>query len=290
MDKPEFVQPESIEAVRQGRGFDASVGGVWCVGTIESLRRPCVAVVGTRAATPLGKRLARDFGRDLGSAGCTVISGLALGIDAAAHEGALEAGAPTIGILGGGHRHFFPRRNLDLAKRMIAGGGAVLSPFPPDEIPRPYQFLSRNVFVAGLADALVVVEAPARSGAIHTSGLASGRIPTFAVPGDVDRRHVAGCHALIRDGSILARSAADVLEGLRLPLSLPGVFAPPEPDNPVERDVLAAVGDGARSLDELAAATGFPASALLAAMTALELRGHVEPRGSGDYARKRVSA
>jgi DNA processing protein len=215
-----------------------------------------------------------------------VISGLALGVDSAAHEGALEAGAPTVGILGGGHRCFFPRRNLELAERMIAGGGAVLSPFEPDREPRPYQFLARNAFVAGLADALVVVEAPARSGALDTARRAGERIPAFAVPGDVDRRHVAGCLALIRDGATLARNAADVLEALRLPLSLPGFGVRPEPVDPVERKVLSAIDGGSSSLDELAAATGLHAPALLAAAMALELRGYIEPRGSGVYARK----
>jgi DNA processing protein len=286
VDDPVFCPPESIEAVREGRGFDASAGGVWCVGTIEGLRRPTVAVVGTRAPTPLGRRLARDFGRDLGAAGCTVISGLALGIDAAAHEGALEAGAPTVGILGGGHRHFFPPRNRELAQRMVAAGGAVLSPFPPDREPRPYQFLERNAFVAGLADAVVVIEAPARSGALNTAGKASGRVPTFAVPGDVDRPQVAGCHALIRDGSILARNAGDVLEALRVQVPLPGFELPTLPNDTVERAVLKALDTGATSVDSLSGTTGLGAAALFVALTSLELRGYVEPRGPGVYARK----
>ena len=145
---------------------------------------------------------------ELGRAGCCIISGLALGIDAAAHEGALSANAPTVGVLGGGHRHFFPPRNAGLAGRMLAGGGAVLSPFPPDQAAYPGQFLARNGVVAALADAVLVVEAPARSGALNTASWAAGRVPVLAVPGDVDRKHVAGCLALIRDGATLARSAA----------------------------------------------------------------------------------
>ncbi len=274
-----------MEAVREDRGLDASVGGGWYVGTLECLRRPCVAVVGTRAATPLGKRLAREFGRDLGAAGCTVVSGLALGIDAAAHEGALEAGAPTVGVLGGGHHHFFPARNRELAERMVAGGGAVISPFDPDTVAMPHRFLERNVLVAALADTLVVVEAPAKSGALNTAGVAGERIPTFAVPGDVDRRHVAGCLALIRDGSILARSAADVLEVLRIAPLLPSLeaFAP---SGPADRAIAAALSESPRTIDELAAAVRLGAPALLAALTSLELRGFVESRGPGVYARK----
>jgi DNA processing protein len=287
VDEPVYYRHDSIEAVREGRGFGASVGGVWCVGTIECLRRPSVAVVGTRAATPLGKRLARDFGRELGAAGCTIVSGLALGIDGAAHEGALEAGAPTVGILGGGHRQFFPHRNRELAERMVAGGGAVLSPFEPDCQPRPWQFLERNVIVAALADAVVVVEAPARSGALNTAGLAGEHVPVFAVPGDVDRRHVAGCLALIRDGAILARHAGDVLEVLRLPPMLPGLGAA-QPADPIEAAILATVDTGACSLEQLSDATRLGTAPLLAALSLLELRGYVETRGPGVYARKAV--
>ncbi len=285
MVEPDRYSRESIEGVREARGLDVSVGGGWYVGTLECLRRPCVAVVGTRAATPLGKRLAREFGRDLGAAGCTVVSGLALGIDAAAHEGALEAGAPTVGVLGGGHRHFFPLRNRELADRMVAGRGAVLSPFDPDTAPMPFQFLQRNVLVAALADALVVVEAPAKSGALNTAGAAAGRIPTFAVPGDVDRRHVAGCLALIRDGAILARSAADVLDLMRIAPVLPSLeaFAP---SGPADRAIAAALSESPRTIDELAAIVRLGAPALLAALTSLELRGFVESRGPGVYARK----
>jgi DNA processing protein len=286
VDEPVFYPPESIEAVREGRGFDASVGGVWCVGTIECLRPPTVAVVGTRAPTPLGKRLARDFGRDLGAAGCTIVSGLALGIDSCGHEGALEAGAPTVGILGGGHRHFFPPHNRELAERMIATGGAVLSPFEPGREARPYQFLQRNVFVARLADAVVVIEAPARSGAINTAGWASGHIPTFAVPGDVDRPQVAGCLALIREGSTLARHAGDVLEALRVQVPLPGFESPQLPPDPIERAVLEAIGERTLSLEELALATGLSVAPLLVSLMSLELHGYIEPRGPGAYARK----
>ena len=130
------------------------------------------------------------------------------------HEGALSTGAPTIGVIGGGHRNFFPPRNQTLAERMLTEGGAVISPYPPDHPALPHQFLARNGVVAALADAVLVIEAPARSGALNTASWAAGRVPVLAVPGDVDRKHVQGCLALIRDGATLARSAEDVLEAL----------------------------------------------------------------------------
>ncbi len=240
MDAPEYTTRATFEALRGERGLVFEGLGLWSSGSLEGLARPCVALVGTRAATPYGRRLARAFARELGAAGCSIVSGLALGIDAAAHEGALDYGAPTIGVLGSGHRCFFPRRNLELAERMIAARGAVLSPFPPEQEAAPWHFLARNAIVAALADAVVVIEAPARSGALNTAGWAAPRIPVLAVPGDIDRAHVAGCHALIRDGAILARSAADVLEVLHLARAV-------VPSRPQREGVPRRASGGARS-------------------------------------------
>ncbi|MBV8149681.1 MAG: DNA-processing protein DprA, partial [Candidatus Eremiobacteraeota bacterium] len=259
-------------------------------GRLEGLRLPCVAIVGTRAATRYGIRLAREFASELGAAGCCIVSGLALGIDTAAHEGALSAGAPTVAVLGSGHRRLFPARNRSLAERILAGGGAVLSPYSPDHDPFPGQFLARNGIVAAISDAVVVIEAPARSGALNTAGWAAGRIPVLAVPGDVDRKHVAGCLALIRDGAILARGAADVLEAL-------GRAAPPSrtaddaasgdgPDS-VGARVIRALDAGAIELDVLIAAAGAQPAEVLAVLTLLELEGRVERSGASTYARRR---
>ena len=171
---------------------------------------------------------------------------------------------------------------------MIAAGGAVLSPFPPEHAAFPSQFLQRNGIVAALADAVVVIEAPARSGSLNTAGWAAGRIPVFAVPGDVDRAHVAGCHALIRDGAILARSAQDITDDLRL-------TAPAEDRASRARELDHALGDelehrlqgllsdGERSLDELLDETRVDVAKVLAALSRLEVRGSVEARPGQRY-------
>ena len=281
MELPEYTPRAAFDALRGERGFPWAGEGLWSLGNLAGLARPCVAVVGTRAATPYGRRLAQRFARDLGAAGCALVSGLALGIDAAAHEGALEVAAPTIGVLGGGHDRFFPARNRDLAGRMLAGGGAVLSPWPPGAQAQPWQFLERNAVVAALADAVVVIEAPARSGALNTAGWAAGHVPVLAVPGDVDRRHVAGCHALIRDGAILARSAADVLEVLRLPAPLPVAAAPREG---IAATLLDALAGGERDLDELVDLAGVTAATALGELSLLELEGAIERRGASRFA------
>ena len=282
MDAPDYTTRDQIENLRGERDLAWDGPGLWSTGNLEALRRPCVAIVGTRAATPYGRRIAHQIARELGAAGCCIVSGLALGIDAAAHEGALAAAAPTVGVLGGGHRHFFPLRNRELAGRMLSGGGAVLSPFEPDAHAEPWQFLARNAVVAALADAVVVVEAPARSGALNTAGWAAGRIPVLAVPGDVDRAHVAGCHALIRDGAILARNAADVLEVLRLPSSSNAAA--------VERDgaageLLRILAAGEAELDALVQATSLPPAQALAELALLELEGIIERRGAQRFGR-----
>lgn len=287
MQDPAFASREEIERARSGRPFDAVASGLWCAGSLAGLARTCVAIVGTRAATSYGRAVARRFAIDLGRAGCCIVSGLALGIDAIAHEGALEAKAATIGVLGGGHRRFFPARNRALAERMLAAGGAVLSPFPPDHDARPAQFLQRNGIVAALADAVVVIEAPARSGALNTASWAAGRVPVLAVPGDVDRKHVHGCLALIRDGATLARSAADVLEALgRLNLAVAnGALTQGGSVDPQGAALLRILDGGPLAFDEIATRSGMSAQAALAALALLELDGAIESRGGGTFAR-----
>lgn len=274
-------------ALRDERAVPRIFERLWVAGSVEGLRRPSVAIVGTRAATAYGKALAHRFAAELGAAGCCILSGLALGIDAAAHRGALDAGAPTIGVVGSGHRRFFPLRNRSLAEQMLASGGGVLSPFPPEQPAYPSQFLERNGVVAALADAVVVIEAPVRSGALNTAGWAAGRIPVLAVPGDVDRAHAAGCHALIRDGATLARGPHDVLEELGIPHLQPDPSRRRSPEaqvsDPLQRALLRCLRAGERTLDELVNETGESAQRLLAAISVLDLAGAVEIRPGQRY-------
>jgi DNA processing protein len=226
----------------------------------------------------------------LAAAGVCIVSGLALGIDAAAHRGALDAGAPTVGILGGGLGHFYPRSNRGLAEEIVAGGGGVASPFEDTMPARPAQFLQRNAVIAGLADAVVVVEAAIRSGALNTAAWAADASkPVMAFPGDVDRPKVAGCLALIHDGALLVRHAADVLAAL--PWYVAPAVAPAASrrgqnagENALERRVLAALSDGEHGLDGLCAALDEPPARLLAALADLELAGSVSRRDGTRYA------
>ncbi len=265
---------------------DAVLEGLWAAGSLAGLHAPCVAIVGTRAPSDAGRRQARMLGEALGRSGVCVVSGLALGIDGAAHEGALAAGAPTIGVLGGGHARFFPPRHRELAARMVVAGGAVVSPFSPETQPRPWMFLARNAVIATLADAVVVVEAAARSGALNTAGHAADRgIPVLAFPGDVERPKAAGCNALIRDGATLVRDVADVLAALpgHAQQAVSCAREHRRDDPPAVRHVVAALAERPRDAGSLADALAVPPAQLLALLGELELAGRVV-RGAEGYA------
>jgi DNA processing protein len=287
---PAFVTRQDVFASRPERASGQRFAGLWVAGSLAGLKRRTVAIVGTRAPSDAGRSRARELASALARAGICIVSGLALGIDGAAHAGALEGSGPTLGVLGGGHRHFFPRRNRDLAEAMLAAGGAVLSPYPPDEPARPPQFLQRNAVVAALADAVVVVEAAERSGALNTAGWAGALgIDVLAFPGDVDRPKAAGCNALIRDGATLVRHADDVLGALGI-AAQPRLLLPPPGDPPVSGGdplaarLLALLRDAPRDLDALSTATGAAAGAVLALLVRLELEGAVERRDGATFA------
>ncbi|GAC1304056.1 MAG: hypothetical protein NVSMB21_03990 [Vulcanimicrobiaceae bacterium] len=301
LTRPHFVSRDAIFGARPHRAEAVRFTGLWCAGSCDALAGPTIAIVGTRAPSLGGLGRARELAAALSRAGLCVLSGLALGIDGAAHAGALAGATPTVGILGGGHRQFFPKRNRELAEAIVASGGAVLSPYPPDEPARPPQFLQRNGVVAALADAVVVVEAAERSGALNTAGWAAiYGIEVFAYPGDVDRSLAAGCNALIRDGATLVRDAGDVLEALgfadrlarALDAAAPSVAADAATaaDAASERDPLAGrlvalLEHGPQTLDDLVAASAATTGSVLATLVRLEIDGAVASREAGTWAR-----
>jgi DNA processing protein len=283
-----YLDRAELEAAAVGRLEGTVLPGLYVAGSLAGLAAPTVAIVGTRAPSDDGRRLARRTAAALAGAGICIVSGLALGIDTAGHEGALDAGGPTIGVLGGGHERFFPPRNAELARRMIAGGGAVVSPYAPEHPAQPWQFLERNGIVAALADALVVVEAAARSGALNTASWAADRgTPVLAFPGDVGRPKVAGCLALIRDGATLVRDAGDVLAALgRCAPAAVAPGPPPQiPADPLARRLLARLVDGPAETDLLIEASGAPPAQALARLGELVAAGTVLAGGDGRFRR-----
>lgn len=284
----DFIDRSTIAALRAPRELAGAFLGLYAEGSLEGLAAPTIAIVGTRAATLAGCRHAHRIARDLGGAGACIVSGLALGIDGAAHQGAIDAGAPTVAVLGGGHDHFFPKRHRDLARAIVAGGGAVASPYPAHWPARPGQFLARNAILAALSDAVVVIEAGARSGALNTATWAADmNVPVFALPGDVDRPKSAGCLTLIREGATLVRDAHDILEALRIP-GPQRVSVPPREDAlpPVHAAIVRALAEGERSIDAIAEQCRLATPETIAAVTLLELHDIIEARGGGAYALK----
>jgi DNA processing protein len=235
------------------------------------LARPAVAIVGARACSAYGRQIARGLARELAAAGLVVVSGLARGVDAEAHRGALDASGPTVAVLGCGIDRDYPAANRELA-RQVAATGLVVSEYAPGVEPAPWRFPARNRIVAGLCAATVVVEARERSGALITADFAleEGR-EVFAVPGEITSALSAGSNALLRLGATPLTRAEDVLESFGLTAPEP---SPPEL-GPGAAAVLERVREGATGADELARATGLGAGELAAVLTELELAGAV---------------
>lgn len=178
-----------------------------------------VAVVGTRACTGYGRRVATAYGNAIAAAGWTLVSGLARGIDGAAHSGTVEAGGVGVAVLGSGIDVWYPKEHRRLGEQLVAGGGAVVSEYPPGTPPEPWRFPPRNRIISGLSAAVVVVEAKATGGALITAMAALDQgIPVYALPGDIDRASSEGCNRLIRDGAHPVLDPEDLIAELELVL------------------------------------------------------------------------
>jgi len=241
---------------------------------LDLLAQPSVAIVGARACSAYGTSVAADLGRELAAAGVSVVSGLARGVDAAAHRGALACGT-TVAVLGCGVDRDYPRAHAALASE-VAARGLIVSEYAPGVEPAPWRFPARNRIVAGLTRATVVVEARERSGALITADLAldEGR-EVLAVPGEITSALSYGTNQLLRLGAVPVTCAADVLAAI-------GIEPPPTPEpsvltlEPRLESIRAVVGDSATNANELARRTGQSAGAVAAALAELELLGLVE--------------
>lgn len=261
---------------------------LWARGNLDLLHRPMVAMVGARNASSLGLRMARRLAEGLGQGGQVVVSGLARGIDTAAHEAALDTG--TVAVMAGGVDVTYPEENAELA-RQIAAKGCLLSEQPMGLVPQTRHFPARNRIISGLSRAVVVVEAAARSGSLITARDAAdqGR-EVLAVPGHPFDARAAGCNNLIRDGATLVRHAADVAEALGLvapdqaDLPAPVLPALPGPEAPrrsfsdlaaVHGQILARLGPSPLAEDQLIRDLALPPSVLTPALVSLELDGRI---------------
>jgi DNA processing protein len=263
-------------------------------GSVDALHLPQFAVVGSRRPTPAGRELAFRFARELAAAGFAVTSGLAAGIDAAAHRGALAAAGASVAVCGTGSDVVYPASHAGLAEE-LAARGAVVTEFPTGVPPLPEHFPRRNRIISGLSLGVLVVEAAQRSGSLITARLAAeqGR-EVFALPGSVQNPLARGCHRLIRDGAALVEEVAEIVAALR-PAALPaaarasqaaaGVGFSGDPLDRAGKILLNACGFEPVDLDTLVGRTGLPASAVASTLLLLELSGEVESCPGGRYCR-----
>lgn len=258
---------------------------LYAVGRLELLGRPTLAVVGSRNATVQGARNAEQFAQSFSAAGLTIVSGLALGIDAAAHRGGLAAAGSTIAVLGTGIDVVYPRQNATLAKH-IATSGLLLSEFPLGTPGAAHHFPRRNRLISGLAQGCLVVEAALASGSLITARAAAeqGR-EVFAVPGSIHSPLSKGCHALIKQGAKLVESAEDVLAELTSFRRTGFASTRAAPATPEHDPLLAHMGFDPVDVDSLCARAGLPAEQVSAALLRLELAGRVASLPGGMYQR-----
>jgi DNA processing protein len=270
--------------------IDEAPPALFYLGRRELLNRPALAIVGSRHASPQGRDDARAFARTLAAAGVTIVSGLAVGIDAAAHEGALRESGSTLAVVGTGLDRVYPAANRALA-HAIAEHGGLLSEFAPGSPAARFHFPRRNRLISGLARGVLVVEATLSSGSLITARLAGdqGR-EVMALPGSIHSPLSRGCHKLIREGAKLVETAQDVLAELKIaaPASTPTMAGMPStlPGGVVAEAVVAALGTSPVDLDRLIARTGLPAQDIAAQLTGLEIAGHVAALPGGLWQRR----
>jgi DNA processing protein len=266
-------------------------GVLYVLGDVQALSEPQIAMVGSRAPTAGGRETARAFAAWFANAGITVTSGLAMGIDAACHEGALQAGGLTVAVLGCGLDTCYPRENAPLFEK-IRQSGALVSEFPPGTKALAAHFPQRNRIIAGLAHGTLVVEAASRSGSLITARLAgaAGR-EVFAVPSSIHNPVARGCHELIRQGAKLVEKPEDVLVDLKISLTSQLLASSPRDakTGPVldkaYKILLDALAFEPASVDTLIERTGLNSESIASMLLVLELDGHVAPHPGGRYSR-----
>ena len=268
---------------------------LYVLGDTEVLHTAQLAMVGSRNPTPGGRSIAKEFAAYFARSGLTITSGLALGIDAMSHEGALSADGLTIAVCGCGLDQVYPRQHAELAVR-IREQGALVSEFPPRAPPLRAYFPQRNRIISGLSIGVLVVEAAQRSGSLITARFASeqGR-EVFAIPGSIHNPLARGCHKLIREGAKLVEEAADVLSELAIPLreqplaphgGMPGGTTSAASALDKEYEILLdALGFEPASIDALAERTGISGESVASMLLILELEGRVAPHPGGRYGR-----
>lgn len=255
------------------------------MGTLPAARQPTIAVVGTRKPTAYGREVTQRFARELATRGVVVVSGLALGVDALAHQAAIEGGGVTIAILANPLPDIRPSTNRQIGENIVNNGGAILSEHDSssDYVVGKWSFLERNRLVAGISDAILITEASAKSGTLNTAAraLEQGK-DVFVIPGNITSPTSAGCNELLKQGAIPATSIEDIMQ----------VIAPeragqqallPLGNNELETSILSQIQSGVRDGDQMQQNLGVTASDISVALTMLELRGSIRSLGANTW-------
>jgi len=256
---------------------------LYILGALPETRVPTVAIVGSRKPTSYGKEVTYQLAYELAKKGVVIISGLAYGVDAIAHRAALDAGGTTIAILANGLDTIYPSAHAGLAKQILAQGGAIISEYEPAVGARDFQFLARNRIVSGLADAVIVTEAAARSGTLATINHALDQNKeVFAVPGNITSPLSVGCNNVIKQGAHPITSANDLLE-----IIAPHLLEPQTTlalgSNPQEITIIKLLQQGVRAGEQLQQQSGIPAAEFSQTLSMLEINGDIRPLGGNRW-------
>ena len=258
---------------------------LYCAGAnlATLLNRPCLAIVGSRAATPYGQQITKQIATACARAGVTIVSGLAFGIDGFAHQAALEANGGTIAVLPSGLEHIYPANHQPLAKQILGQGGALVSEYVDNAAPRKHQFIDRNRLIAGLAQAVLITEAAANSGSLHTAQFAAslGR-PVLAIPGNVSTPTSQGSNRLIQTGrAAMAIDSNDILAVLGLTAA--AARASPRSNNSAEQTILDLIDRGVSSGGAILASSRLDVATFSQSLSMLQIKGYIKTVGGDNW-------
>jgi len=256
---------------------------LYYTGEFPTTRCPSVAIVGTRKPTSYGKEITTRFAEELARKGVVIVSGLALGVDSIAHRAALDAGGTTLAVLANGLPEIYPAAHKNLAREIVEKGGAVMTEYEPHTSARSHFFLERNRIVSGLADAIIITEAAARSGTMNTAAhaLEQGK-EVFVVPGNITSPMSDGCNQLIKQGATPLTSSDDVISVIA-PDLLTSQTTLPLGSNALETTIIQLIAEGVRDGDEIQTRAGVSATDLSTALTMLEINGLVRNLGANQW-------
>ncbi len=283
MHKINEIRPLTHDYLKITECIDDLSDKLYYIGTLPDTRRPTVAIVGSRKPTAYGREVTQHIAGELARRGVVIVSGMALGVDAIAHQAALDAGGRTIAVLANGLHRYYPATNTQLGKHIIASGGAVISEYEPGVEPRDFQFLERNRIVSGLSDAVIITEAAARSGTLNTAAhaLTQGK-DLYVVPGNITSPMSAGCNLLLAQGASPLVDIDDLLVKLLPDYQVPA-HTVAKGSTPLEQRILDLLASGVRDGDAILAQLDTSATEFNTALTMLEISGSIRSLGANQW-------